>query len=971
MTSIGTYRLRPAVSFRLAVLLLALACVCCAQLPSITPATLPPATTGGAYTFALYVSGGTPPYSNWKVGAGSIPPGLTLDANTGVISGKPSASGTFNFFVTVEDSNGGISPAAAFTIAASEPGVATVSTDLPTGVLNAAYNFILVPTGGTPPYSNWTVVSGVMPQGLFLDPGTGTITGTPIMLGASTFKVTVQDSAGIVSQPKSLTMVIGVAVTSASLPKGTLTAPYFSQLTAMGGTGIYGWAVTSGVLPPGLTLSSTGLVSGIPAAAGSYSFSITATDTAGAVSSAQPFTVVIAKVPVIITGALPSGLPGIPYTATLRVDGGSSPISWSITSGALPPGLSLLPTTGGISGTPQTAAGTSFDLTVQATDAAGVKTDLQPLTIAITLANLTVSPSSLYFSAMPGDTTQPPVQSASIFCVSAPVTFTATTSGGNWLSVKGGGKTPGSILVSVTSVGLTPGTTYQGSIKIAGQNIAPATIPVTFTIGPSGGPVLSTAPASLTLNYVQGNSTDQRYLIVNNNGNGVIHYSAQATTDTCGPNWLNVMSGPGSATSASPGVVAVLVTPQGLSDRTCTGSITVGDSTSGQSLKVPVTMTVSAQNQSLLLTKTGMSFVATAGGSPASQTFAVMNSGVGIVNWIAIGQTPGGVNWLTVSPSFGNATSGVIPSPVTVSVDSHGLPPGIYKGTVQVASNTVGNSPQSVTAMLTVLDSPPPPPPLAPSGLILIPQTATTSAADSVTITNPWNVALAYSSNVVTDNGTNWLTQTPASGSVAAGATATLTLQANVKGLNSGLLHGVVRVAFVDGTVRAIDVYAIVPPTVIAQPALVPEALVQPDVHPEAVAQACPGNNGIVVVMRSPEPGFVAKAQLPVPLQLIARDCATGRAVRQANGASAQVLIGTKNPATISLVDDGTGVWTGVWIPAAAATQIDLTARVDQYVGAFATVVSGVDYLSGSVDPAPEALLSNVVAVSAEDGDRR
>lgn len=939
------------VCFRVAVLALSLAASCAAQLPAITTTSLPNGTTGGAYAAALAVTGGTPPYSNWTVGAGSLPPGLKLDASSGTLSGMPTASGIFTFFVTVADSAGGISPAAPFTITTSLPTVITAATDLPPGVVGASYSYTLTPSGGTPPYSNWTLAAGTLPQGLFLDPTSGSITGTPIAVGAYSFKVTVQDSTGVTSPPDSLTIVAGVAIVTNSLPKGTLTAAYTAQLAALGGVPPYGaWTVSSGVLPPGLSLASTtGALTGTPSTPGSYSFSITTTDTAGTLSPPQPFTVVIAQVPVVVTGALMAGLPGVPYTATLTAKGGSAPLVWAVSSGTLPAGLSLSPGMGIISGTPQSAAGTTFNFTVQATDSAGVVSAPQPLSIAITLANLTVAPASLDFSATPGDILQPPVQSVSIFSVSAPVTFTATpstASGGNWLSVRGGGKTPNSILVSVVTGGLSSNTTYKGSIKVSGQNIAPATIPVTLTIGATGPATLSVVPSSLTLSYVQGNSTDQRYLVINNTGSGTIHYSAQSATDNCGANWLNVLSGPGSATPSAPGVAAILINASGISDRTCTGTVTISDSAAGQTQKVPVTMTVSAQNQALLLTRTGMSFQTSTGATPATQTFAVLNTGVSTVNWTATVQTLSGGPWLTVSPSTGSSTAGVIPAPVTVTASSQGLPPGIYYGSVRIASNSVGNSPQAVSVMLTVLDAPPAPPPLLPSGVIL------TGQAQTLTITNPWNSGLAYNSTVVTDNGLNWLSQTPASGTVAASGSATMTLQTNFNGIPPGLAHGVVRMAFIDGTVHSVDVYAIAPPA-----AVTPAGL-----RSEAIAESCPGNTGIAVVLRSPEPGFQVSAQVPVSLELSARDCATGKTIKQSSGAGAQVIIAGSN-SPIALTDDGTGNWTGTWTPTAAAPVTGLSARVDQYVGSLAAVVSGVDYLSGTVNPAPDGAAGVVTAV--------
>jgi hypothetical protein len=247
--------------------------------------------------------------------------------------------------------------------------------------------------------------------------------------------------------------------------------------------------------------------------------------------------------------------------------------------------------------------------------------------------------------------------------------------------------------------------------------------------------------------------------------------------------------------------------------------------------------------------------------------------------------------------------------------------------------------------------------------VILLGQATGASEVETLTLSNPWNSALTYNSTVVTDNGTAWLTQSPASGSIPVGATSNITLQANTKGLASGLQHGVLRVAFIDGTVHTVDVYLIVP----AVSALSSNSILSTETSrletlaPASIAESCPGNTGFAVVLRSPEPGFQVNAQVPVPLQLTARDCATGKVIRQASGAAAQVLVDGAPP--ISLVDDGAGNWSGTWTPSAAASQINLIGRVDQYVGSQAAVVSGQDTLTGTVNPAPAGAAGVIVQV--------
>ncbi len=72
-----------------------------------------------------------------------------------------------------------------------------------------------------------------------------------------------------------------LVITTTSLPSATVGEPYSQQLNASGGIPPYSWAVTSGSLPPGLALSSSGLLSGTPAAAGQYQFVVTVTDSSG------------------------------------------------------------------------------------------------------------------------------------------------------------------------------------------------------------------------------------------------------------------------------------------------------------------------------------------------------------------------------------------------------------------------------------------------------------------------------------------------------------------------------------------------------------------------------------------------------------------------------------------------------------------------------------------------------------------
>ena len=173
------------------------------------------------------------------------------------------------------------------------------------------------------------------------------------------------------------TFVVPVAITTTALPDGTAFSPYAATLAGIGGTTPYSWSITAGSLPAGLSLNaSTGTISGTPTAAGTTSFTVTVTDATpttttppGPFVASRSLSITVRPAPLTITTmSLPDAQVGKPYAATVTAIGGTSPYTWSITSGSLPRGLSLDPATGVIAGTPTRPPGT-FSFVVTVTDA--------------------------------------------------------------------------------------------------------------------------------------------------------------------------------------------------------------------------------------------------------------------------------------------------------------------------------------------------------------------------------------------------------------------------------------------------------------------------------------------------------------------------------------------------------------------------------------------------------------------------
>ncbi len=152
------------------------------------------------------------------------------------------------------------------------------------------------------------------------------------------------------------TAPLGVYTTS--IPKGSVNTPYYSTLQAIGGTAPYTWAQTSGgAMPPGVTLNSSGTFAGTPTQSGTFGpYVFTVTDSTGTTASSTSLGITIASSTLsVTTTSLPNGNVGTAYSGALAASGGSSPYSWSeTTGGVLPPGLSLA-SSGAITGTPTTA----------------------------------------------------------------------------------------------------------------------------------------------------------------------------------------------------------------------------------------------------------------------------------------------------------------------------------------------------------------------------------------------------------------------------------------------------------------------------------------------------------------------------------------------------------------------------------------------------------------------------------------
>ena len=384
---------------------------------------------GTAYSRSFAASGGVAPYC-YRISAGALPAGLSIDGATGLVSGAPTTPGNYAFAVSASDANGctgtlntmlSVTPTAAVNQVSVQtaglclnPGNTVVSVPFAVtrgdaiGLRGISVTFqldtALLRLASPSPAVNLhpgTWASGFGNRSLQItDLGGGRFTVDAVLLGSPcgatsggslfTLDLSAQGPAGAgaititsvtmrdcsnapvaVSAGAAGALTVStnaIVLAPASLPSGTSGTAYSQLITASGSSGPFSYSVVAGALPAGLTLASGGQLTGSPLANGTFNFTVRASE-AGGCFGERAYSLVL-TCPTIVLGPvyLPDGAIGLGYTANVSAVGGVAPVVYTVSAGTLPGGLTLTPS-GGLGGTPTTAATSVF--TITATDAAG------------------------------------------------------------------------------------------------------------------------------------------------------------------------------------------------------------------------------------------------------------------------------------------------------------------------------------------------------------------------------------------------------------------------------------------------------------------------------------------------------------------------------------------------------------------------------------------------------------------------
>ncbi len=385
-------------------------------------------------------------------------------------------------------------------------------------------------------------------------------------------------------------------------------------------------------------------------------------------------------------------------------------------------------------------------------------------------------------------------------------------SNANWLTISAtSGTTPSTPVLGINAANLKPGF-YTSSI-IFSSAAGTQTFPVTFTLGQTTGPLVTTAPDGVVFNGNAGQAAPapQQASIINNGSGGSMTWQAATT----GGSWLTVSPSGGTLAPHQSATLSISVRNlSALTSGTYSGTVTItgqdgaGSQVPGSPQTIPVSLTVKS-SCTVAATPAGLSFNRTAGLTGyISQSVAVLaNTGcTDGLSWTALTATDSGGNWLTATSAGSAANNGKI----AVSVTSAALSAGTYTGRViitatdSVTKQVVGQrsvpvtlNVQSASLATCTLQAP------SSGQESFTAQAGTSPATRSFTIaatgTCGGNITITPSVRFV--SGSGWLTVAPGSGSVSAGGVATFTANVASASLPAGTYTAYISLAATNNAV--------------------------------------------------------------------------------------------------------------------------------------------------------------------------
>jgi uncharacterized protein (TIGR03437 family) len=342
----------------------------------------------------------------------------------------------------------------------------------------------------------------------------------------------------------------------------------------------------------------------------------------------------------------------------------------------------------------------------------------------------------------------------------------------------------------------------------------------------------------------------------------------------------------------------------------------------------------------IVASEKGLTFIAsTGGGTPASQTFTIVNAGQGTLNWGVTASTTSGGNWLTVTPPTGSSAAGLAGPPVQVSVNPSGLPAGDYYGQIVIQAPGAPNSPQSVTVVLTVRS------PGSGTGSIVQPSGLlfTSATPQSLTLTTLSTSPVTYA-GTASFGGKQWFTLPAPSGTTVSGKPASVQIVPNLSGLASGVYNGNITFAFGDNSLQNVQLLLVISSGPTAQRG------------GQATSKAACIPTTLLPLFTSLGSGFTLTTGWPSPVELtVVDDC--GQPLTRG---TVTASFSNSDP-SLNLNPLGDGRWTGTWSAQNAAPSVTVSASAqtaDKSISGSAQVAGG---LTQNANPPPVVAAGGVL----------
>lgn len=365
--------------------------------PAVTSSATAAGQVGVAFSYQIAASN-----SPTSFNAAGLPSELIVNTGTGLISGTPSVAATLSITLSATNASGTGNKTLTLTIKPPTPVVTSALSA--TGQKSVAFTYQISATNSPTSFG----VTGTLPTGLSVNTTTGVISGTPT--AASTKSVTLKaiNAGGTGTAVCVITINPAAPVISSSATSTGKTGYAYSYQIAASNTPT---SFSATVLPDGLGINATGLISGIPTVVGSSSITLGASNAGGTGNQTLTLTVTLGK-PVISSATTANGVIGTVFSYQILAN--NSPTSYAATG--LPAGLAVNTSTGLITGTPSVAATTS--VTIKATNATGTTTAILALTVT--------QPTSVISSPGTATGTAGSVFSYQIVANNSPTSFSAT-----------------------------------------------------------------------------------------------------------------------------------------------------------------------------------------------------------------------------------------------------------------------------------------------------------------------------------------------------------------------------------------------------------------------------------------------------------------------------------------------------------------------------------------------------------------